>query len=104
MTEYTHDGEPIRSARPRHWYAVGYAYMRAISDIDILARFNSKQDRDAYCEARNANGYEGEWEPVTLASIRHRFDIRQFESDYQELYRQDGASVKYIYQRAGYQL
>lgn len=73
MTEYTHDGEPIRSARPRHWYAVGYAYMRAISDIDILARFSSQQDRATFCERFPV------WEPVTLASIRHRYDVTAFD-------------------------
>ena len=53
----------------RHYYAIRYAYRDAISDGDALARFGSHAERRQFCERFP------QWEPVTLASIRHRFDV-----------------------------
>jgi hypothetical protein len=58
---------------PRHYYAIRYAYAGAISDGDALARFSSQQDRATFCERFPV------WEPVTLASIRHRYDVTAFD-------------------------
>lgn len=83
---------------PRHCYAIRYAYPGAISAGDVLTRFDSQQARASFCERFP------EYEPVTLESVRHRFDVRQFAADYQELYTQAGDTIRYIYQRPGYDL
>lgn len=63
-----------RTARPRHWYAELSPYgISTLSDADTLARFDSVQDRDAWCSIDPEHRA-----PVTLASVRHRYDVRQF--------------------------
>lgn len=57
----------------RHYYAIRYAYDGATSDGDALARFASHAERRQFCERFP------QWEPVTLASIRHRFDVAAFD-------------------------
>lgn len=58
----------------RHYYAIRYAYAGAISDGDALARFSSHTARRQFCERFP------QWEPVTLASIRHRYDVTAFNN------------------------
>lgn len=58
---------------PRHYYAIRYAYAGAISSGDALARFTSHRDCATFC------GRFPQWEPVTLASIRHRYDVSAFD-------------------------
>lgn len=90
----------------RHYYAVRYAYPRAISDADILAQFSGAQERREYIQRMNSAGYFGDWEPVTLAEVRHRFDLRDFSRDPRHLEEPTdaGSHVPYIHQRAGYQI
>lgn len=72
----------MKKKQTRHYYAVWYQYAGAISDGDVLAQFDTRAERDEFCSRINARiGYgSGEWEPVTLASVRHRFNPRAFYS------------------------
>lgn len=91
----------------RAWYAVWYAYGDAVSDYDVLARFDSKEERDEFCDRINARYGSGVWEPVTLARVRYRFDVRKFANDPFGDYRHElngertckGKCIEYIYPR-----
>ena len=78
---------PERTKARRHYYAVLYAYDNAISDSDRLYRFASSKARASFCKERP------QAEAVTLASIRHRFSVREFDRD---------PRAQYITQKAGY--
>lgn len=94
------------TSSPRHCYAVHYAYPNAISDRDTLARFNSLESRAQWLEDMESVE-PGQWEPVTLAAVRHRFDVKDFgpaAPNYYQIYNQSGETIPYIYQRSTYQL
>lgn len=78
---------PERSKARRHYYAVLYAYDNAISDNDRLYRFASSKARASFCTQHQ------QAEAVTLAGIRHRFNVREFDRD---------TRAQYITQKAGY--
>lgn len=78
---------PERTKARRHYYAVWYAYADAISDSDRLYRFTSSKARASFCKEHQ------QAEPVTLAGIRHRFSVREFDRD---------SRAQYITQRPGY--
>jgi len=86
----------------RHWYAICYPYRDALSECDTLAQFDSLEERNDFCERFP------KWEPVTLASVRHRFNPRAFYTD--DAHELNGIRtsrdqiVFYIYQRPNYQL
>lgn len=90
-------GPAPRATRPRHCYAMRHG-ARA-----TLARFDSRARRAQWLETME-QAAPGQWEPVTLAEARPRFDVRQFEADYQELYTQAGDAIRYIHQRPDYDL
>ena len=83
------DQWPPRSDRPRHWYAEYSPYgVATLSDGDTLTRFATKQERDNWCSEDPEHRAS-----VTLAEVRHRYDVRKFGSD-----------CHTISHRAGYQL
>ena len=98
----------------RHHYAIWHAYDNAISADDVLARFDTREERDEWCDRINSRDpmSHGKWEPVTLASVRHRFNPADFGradsywgrgGEFPER-TCHGKSFHYIYQRPNYQL
>ena len=77
----------------RYYYAIRYAYRDAISDGDALARFSSQQNRATFCERFPV------WEPVTLASIRHRFDVSALNDRDRHEPAEDASTPARIYPR-----
>lgn len=65
----------------KHYYALQRYYRSARCDSDILARFDSKEERDKWVEAHNSDRQwcHGEWEAVTTRKVSRRFDLSKFE-------------------------
>lgn len=78
---------------PRHYYAIRYAYAEAISDGDALARFDSQQDRATFCERFS------QWEPVTLADVRHRYDMTAFDDPDRRQQAEDASTPARVFPR-----
>lgn len=88
----------------RHYYAERSPYgTNTISDADTLARFDSIEERRQWLEIMD-DAEPNQWRAVTLAEVRHRYDVRQFAADYHERYTQSGDRIRYIHHRPSYQL
>lgn len=95
----------MNKASRRHCYAIRYARAHDTSIYDTLAQFDSRESRAQWLEIM-ADVEPEQWEAVTLADVRRRFDVKEFGApapNYFLIYTQDG-TIPFIYQRYNYQL
>lgn len=64
------------------YYAEYHEYgTNTISHGDVLARFETKEARDEWCERINKrNPFRDVWEPVTTREVAHRYNFSDFEN------------------------
>lgn len=95
-------------------YAEFCAYGRdTISDADVLAQFDDAEQRDEFIERINSRvGYgSGEWVPVTVRKVAHRYNFRHFTCDPSGMHREElrgerqknGHAIICISHRPGYE-
>ena len=89
------------TTQSRHYYAERSPYgSNTLSNADTLARFSSVAERRAWIEAQEQE-HPGQWHPVTVAQVRHRYAISDFSRPDRHEPAQDGAPA-YVHQRDEY--
>lgn len=65
-----------------HYYAIHIPHHIGMFEAPSLMRFETREERDAWCARFDCTHLAGSvCKPVTLASVKHIFDVRKFDND-----------------------